>query len=94
MNKNLLNIEVIREFITKRKVDWTIHCLNRLNQRNISISDVKNAIPGDLIVYNHEHVAIYIGNNRIVHAASKKTGIKIGDKADYKSILSIRRLVE
>lgn len=25
MNKNLLNIEVIREFITKRKVDWTIH---------------------------------------------------------------------
>lgn len=26
MNKNLLNIEVIREFITKRKVDWTIHC--------------------------------------------------------------------
>ena len=57
-------------------------------------TDVKNAIPGDLIVYNHEHVAIYIGNNRIVHAASKKTGIKIGDKADYKSILSIRRLVE
>ena len=55
MNKNLLNIEVIREFITKRKVDWTIHCLNRLNQRNISIYDVKNAIQnGKIIEYYYD----------------------------------------
>lgn len=55
MNKNLLNIEVIREFITKRKVDWTINCLNRLNQRNISISDVKNAIQnGKIIEYYYD----------------------------------------
>ena len=57
-------------------------------------TDVSNAIPGDLIVYKHKHVAIYIGNNKIVHAASAKTGIKVSTKADYKSILSIRRLVE
>lgn len=57
-------------------------------------TNISNAIPGDLIVYNHSHVAIYIGNNKIVHAASSKSGIKIGNKADYKSILSIRRLVE
>lgn len=55
MNKNLLDIEVIRGFVTKRKVDWTIHCLNRLNQRNISILDVKNAIQnGRIIEYYYD----------------------------------------
>ena len=55
MNKNLLDIEVIRGFVTKRKVDWTIHCLNRLKQRNISILDVKNAIQnGRIIEYYYD----------------------------------------
>ena len=44
LNNDLLNIEIIREYIAKRKIDWTKHCLNRLNQRNILISDVKTAI--------------------------------------------------
>ena len=59
-------------------------------------TNVSNALPGDLIVYDvkngNGHVAIYIGDNKIVHASSEKTGIKIGNKADYRSIKAIVRL--
>lgn len=41
MNENLLNIEIIRKYIEERKINWTRHCLNRINQRGILISDVK-----------------------------------------------------
>ena len=44
MNKDLLNIKIIKEYIAQRKIDWTKHCLNRLNQRDILIYDVKTAI--------------------------------------------------
>lgn len=55
MNADLLNIETIREHITKRKIDWTKHCLNRLNQRDILISNVKNAINnGKIIEYYYD----------------------------------------
>lgn len=51
---------------------------------------LKNAQPGDLICYSG-HVALYIGDGKIVHAASEKSGIKIA-KADYRKILAIRRI--
>jgi hypothetical protein len=44
LNEDLLNIEIIREYVSKRKIDWTKHCLNRINQRNILIADVKNLL--------------------------------------------------
>ena len=50
----------------------------------------EEAQPGDLICYAG-HVAIYLGNGRIVHASSVKTGIKYG-YATYKPILSVRRI--
>lgn len=46
--------------------------------------------PGDLVCYAG-HVAMYIGDGRIVHAASKKSGIKIGDDPAYRPVVSIRR---
>lgn len=49
------------------------------------------AQPGDLICYAG-HVAMYIGNGKIVHASSPKTGIRIG-YATYKQILSVRRIL-
>lgn len=49
--------------------------------------------PGDIICYNG-HVAMYIGNGKIVHASSKKTGIKISQRANYRSIVCVRRIVK
>lgn len=51
-----------------------------------------DAQPGDLICYGG-HVAIYMGNGRIVHASNSVDGIKISDNAAYRTILSVRRLV-
>lgn len=48
--------------------------------------------PGDIICYDG-HVAIYIGNGRIVHASSRKTGIKISPRANYRRIVCVRRIV-
>lgn len=56
--------------------------------REVSYTEAQ---PGDLICYAG-HVAIYLGNGRIVHASSVKTGIKYGN-ATYKTILSVRRIV-
>lgn len=49
--------------------------------------------PGDIICYNG-HVAIYIGQGKIVHASSRKTGIKISPRANYRKVLSVRRIVK
>ena len=51
-----------------------------------------DAQPGDLICYGG-HVAIYMGNGRIVHASNSVDGIKISDNAAYRRIVSVRRLV-
>lgn len=48
--------------------------------------------PGDIICY-YGHVAIYIGNNKIVHASNKKTGIKISNKANYRKVKCVRRIL-
>ena len=47
--------------------------------------------PGDIICYSG-HVAIYIGNNTIVHASNKKEGNKYTSPASYKKIICVRRI--
>ena len=46
--------------------------------------------PGDLVCYSG-HVAMYIGNGQIVHASSRKEGIKVSNDPAYRTIVSIRR---
>ena len=70
--------EIAIDFIGKDRI-------NKINSNGL----IEN---GDIICYDG-HVAIYMGNNQIVHAASKKSGIKIGNNASYRKILTIRRLV-
>ena len=56
-----------------------------------------NMRPGDLIFYagsggQVNHVAIYIGNGQVVHAASRKSGIKISTW-NYRSPVAIRNVL-
>ncbi len=52
--------------------------------------------PGDLIIYGSgssiNHEAIYIGNGKVVHASSKKTGIKTSNY-NYRSIICCVRII-
>lgn len=54
--------------------------------KSVSISNVQ---AGDIIYYG-DHVGIYIGNGRIVHASTKATGIKISNYT-YRPPLCVRR---
>ena len=55
LEQNLLDIKVIREYVLTRKIDWTKHCLNRLQQRDILVPDVKLAISnGEIIEYYYD----------------------------------------
>ena len=59
---------------------------------------VSSPKPGDLFFYSNgsriNHVAMYIGNGKIVHASNRKTGIKISPRANYRRIVCVRRVVE
>ncbi len=55
------------------------------------VSSLSKAKPGDIICYSG-HVAIYMGNNKVVHASNPKSGIKITKGAAYRSIVTIRRI--
>lgn len=64
-----------------------------IRKKGKSVS-VSNMLPGDVVCYSG-HVAIYIGNNKIVHASNSaaypKGGIKVSSPADYRTILAVRR---
>ena len=59
----------------------------------ISVSEVQ---PGDLIFYGSgrsiNHVAMYIGNGRVVHASNSRTGIIISNMY-YRSPVSAARII-
>lgn len=56
-----------------------------------TVNGLENAQPGDIICYSG-HVGIYAGNGQIVHASTSRTGIIVSN-ANYRSILSIRRIL-
>ena len=57
------------------------------------VASLKEAKAGDIICY-YGHVAIYLGDGRIVHASNSRDGIKISERADYRTIAGIRRIFD
>lgn len=67
------------------------HSSSAMRSCGTRVSSLSAAKPGDIICYNG-HVALYMGNNKIVHASNPRDGIKISDNASYRSIITIRRI--
>lgn len=58
--------------------------------------DVSQIEPGDLVFYGHgyvDHVALYIGDGKIIHASGSATGIKISNY-DYEQPAAIGTFME
>ena len=64
-----------------------------IRARGTSVDSLEEAKAGDIICY-YGHVAIYLGDGRIVHASNSRDGIKISERADYRTIAGIRRIFE
>ena len=59
---------------------------------------MKNIKPGDLIFYGSSkrscsHVALYIGNGKVVHASTERTGIVVSDYK-YRKYVAVGRVLE
>lgn len=63
---------------------------------NGSLISYSDAQPGDIICYGKSsctHVALYLGNGEIIHAANSKKGVVIY-KADYDNILGVKNIID
>ncbi len=66
------------------------HDSNSQRFAGVAVDGIENAQPGDIIIYSG-HVAIYMGNNQIVHAANSRLGIIVSG-IDFMTMLGIRRI--
>ena len=70
-----MTIEAIKDLVNKGKAKWTAHCLEKMGERDISISDVEKCIMNGEIIedypddYPHPSCLIYglIANNKVLH---------------------------
>lgn len=68
------------------------HSSYKLRSVGVKVSE-SELQPGDIICYSG-HVAIYIGDGKIVHAASKKQGIIVSNTYKIKKVITIRRVLD
>ena len=63
------------------------------NGRSISLDEIQ---PGDIVCYGKSsctHVALYIGNGQIVHAANPRKGI-VTQNVGYDNILGVKNVID
>ena len=66
------------------------HASDAQRYAGVAVDGIENAQPGDIIIYSG-HVAIYMGNGKIVHAANSRLGIVVSG-IDFMTLLGIRRI--
>ena len=66
------------------------HASDAQRYAGVAVDGIENAQPGDIIIYSG-HVAIYMGNGQIVHAANSRLGIVVSG-IDFMTMLGIRRI--
>ena len=70
------------------------HSSKEQRQQGYEVQGLEDALPGDLIFYEAPaHVAVYIGDGKIVHALSVAGEICVSE-ADFDEIAMIRRVWE
>ncbi|NLL72643.1 MAG: C40 family peptidase [Clostridiales bacterium] len=79
-----------------RKYGYSIPRTSRSQANGGTKISQSNLKPGDLVFYGNNssgyinHVAIYIGNNKVIHASNKRDGIKISNVNYRKPIKCVR----
>lgn len=76
---------------------YTLPRTSREQHNSITSIDRADLKTGDLVFYANEeqevgHVAIYLGDNQVIHAANPKVGVKISS-IDYRPVYSIGRVI-
>lgn len=85
-----------------KQFGYTLPRVSRDQSKSAGVAEVKPTAeylqPGDLIFYGNssgrvDHVAMYIGNGKVVHASNYKEGIKIS-VYNYRTPINARRIVQ
>ncbi len=75
-----MEIEIIKEFCNQSKIKWSSHCLERMQERDISRADVKNCLEHGEIIEDYPEdfpypsclVFVYSINNKVIHVVNYK----------------------
>jgi cell wall-associated NlpC family hydrolase len=78
--------------------DLPHNAYSQLVSKSVKKVSMKNIKPGDLIFYGSSkascsHVAMYIGNQKVVHASTERTGITISDYK-YRKYVGVGRVLD
>lgn len=85
------------QYVLKNTAGVTLNRTSRDQVRHGTEVEASNMKPGDLVFYENNkgtinHVAMYIGNEQVIHSASKKTGVKIS-RWNYRKPVAIRNII-
>ncbi len=73
-------------------VKITAKCHSMVNDEATEKISEKDIRPGDIVVYEKRHCALYIGKGKIIHARTKSMGIAVTNNYKYYKIREILRV--